>query len=541
VSGASVQPKGVLARGFWSLGAVHTSDRGLLSLPLHHSSLDDEPLHVWALEKDEFIRKDPESLVHEISLALRQQYGIDEVELSKALARKQREIEKPWTRITEEARKKIRLTGDEKILVDEIAPHIPDPQPYGTEAELFQRILQFLEKNVLFAEPETYAVVASWTLMTWRIEDTNVAPYLYVTAPRGHGKTRLLETIEQVVRRPLMAGYATRAGAIRCLDGSNATLLLDEAEHYINPQAREHFGGGSDLAAILNAGYRRGAYAIMTADVTETLQDGGKRVQKKPVRFDVFSAKCIVSRKDIYDTLEDRSFQIIMPKANRKLPPIDKKEAETIRGQLAKYRADCLERKQPLQIEVPETGEARLAEILEPLYAATPVEYREAYLSIIKREQVLRLERIQESYEFAVLEAFNEAVTDAGADADLILTESITDAYNRRHASKQTTNRSVGRAVARLGFKNLRVDQPLGDGKRITRRGYRPDVKLLERLNGQYGLAEPKDPALASFASFASSTMRGILPPSEEREKTDTHTTVDAVDADDAGKQEGAK
>jgi len=434
-------------------------------------------------------------------------------------------------------RKKLRLTGEQTFLVDEIAPHIPEPQAYGTDADLFSRILHFLERNVIFAESETYTVVAAWILLSWRIEDTHVAPYLYVTAPRGHGKTRLLETLEQLVRRPLMAGYATRAGMIRCLDGSNATLLLDEAEHYVNPH--EHHN--SDMAAVLNAGYKRGAPAIMTADVTEILENGTKCVRKKPVRFDVFSAKCIVSRKEIFDTLEDRSFQVIMPKANRKLPPIDKKEAETIRGQLAKYRAECLERKQPLQAEVPETGEARLEEILEPLYAATPGEYREVYVSIIKREQALRLERIQESREFSVLEALNEAATEAGPDADLILTENVKDAFNRHHPNSkhQATNRSIGRTLARLGFKNVRVDQAVANGRTLTRRGYKPDHVLLERLNVQYGLAEPKDPDLSSLSSLSSSTMRGILPRPVEREKTDTHTTDDDNDDDDEKSQGG--
>jgi hypothetical protein len=483
---AMPEPKQV--RGIWTLGDIHESESDIMSVALQHSSLDDEPLHIWALTREEFLHADPETLTREIPLALRQQYDIDLVELSKAFARKQREVEKPWKRIIREAGKPVRLIGEQPVLVDELAPKIPDPQPYGSDMELFERILGFLKANVIFAEPETYTIVASWILLTWRIEDTNVAPYLYVTAPRGHGKTRLLETIHQLIRRPLLASYATRAGAIRALDGTNAALLLDEAEHYVNPHERQ----SSDLAAVLNAGYRRGARAIMVADVIETLPDGTHRSVKKPVALDTFGAKVIASRRDIFDTLEDRSVQIIMPKHGKNLGPIDEKHAEGLRGQLAQYRVDCLERKQPLRANLPETGDARLSEILEPLYAVTPEQYRDAYHTIMDQERSLRLRRIQESYEYAILEAFDAVVTVDTQDRALILTETVTDAYNSRHASKPTTNKTVGRTLARLGFKAADAQEPFGpDGRRIHKRGYRLDRKLLDRLKNEYGLAEP--------------------------------------------------
>jgi hypothetical protein len=528
--------------GIWILGDVHASESGIVSLPLHHTSLDDEPAYVWSLTRDEFLHKDPESLARQIPLGLRQKYDIDVLDLSKALATKQREVEKPWTRIIREAGKGVRLTGEQPVLVDELAPKIPDPQAYGTDMELFERILDFLKANVIFAEPETYTIVASWVLLTWRLEDTNVATYLYVTAPRGHGKTRLLETINQLARRPLVASYATRAGAIRALDGTNATLLLDEAEHYINPHERQ----SSDLAAILNAGYRRGARAIMVADVIETLPDGTHRSVKKPVALDTFGAKVIASRRDIFDTLEDRSVQIIMPKHGRNLGPIDEKHAAAIRGQLAKYRADCLERKQPLRAKLPETGDARLSEILEPLYAVTPEQYRQAYDTIAEREKTLRLERIRESYECAVLEAFDAVVTEETEDRTLILTETVTDTYNQRHASKPTTNRTIGCTLARLGFKADREDVHV-IGQRVTRRGYKLNRVLLSRLKAEYGFDNQQEqpqaqPTLdnlaqgepASTASTASTAMRGILPPGPIIEDT-TLSSDDADDADDAG------
>jgi len=520
---ATVQTREI--SGLWSLGEVHTSESGLVSLPLEHTSVD-EPIHVWALKREEFQQTDPETLARQVPQGLRQQYGIDAFDLAKALAIKQREVEKPWLALVKRD-SKLRLTGERPVLVDELAPKLPDPQPYETEDALFEDTCNFLKANVIFAEPETYAIVTSWVLLSWRIEDTFVAPYLYVTAPRGHGKTRLLETLNQIVRRPLIASYATRAGAIRALDGTNAVLLLDEAEHYVNPHERQN----SDLAAVLNAGYRRGAKAIMVADVIEELPDGTKRSVKKPIAIDTFSLKVIASRRDIYDTLEDRSVQIIMPKHSINLGPIDQKYAEALRGRLLQYRLDCLSRKAQLQAKLPETGDARLNEILEPLFAVTPEQYRNVYSIILEREKKLRLERIQESYEYAVLEAFDSVVTEEIEDGALILTETVTDRYNQGHAGKLTTNRTIGRTLARLGFKADREDVT-GPTGRATRRGYRLKRALLDRLRTEYGFDS------ASTASTASTTMSSILPLDNRRQLS---LSNDANDADDANQQEGPK
>jgi hypothetical protein len=319
---------------------------------------------------------------------------------------------------------------------------------------------------------------------------------------------------------------------------------LDEAEHYVNPHERQ----SSDLVAVLNAGYRRGAKAIMVADAIEELPDGTKRSVKKPIAIDTFSLKAIASRRDIYDTLEDRSVQIIMPKHGRNLGPIDEKYAEALRGRLLQYRLDCLKRNQPLRAKLPSSGDARLNEILEPLYAVTPQAYRQDYHVILTREKALRLERIRETYEYAVLEAFATVVTEDMQDASLILTETVADAYNQRHASRTTTNRSIGRTLARLGFKSGREDDKVA-GRWVSRRGYLLNRSLLSRLKSEYGfdedlkiesetqptlealVTEDQGPALPSSPA---TTRRGILP-SEGKEENRQLSPTNAGNDGNAG------
>jgi len=462
------------------------------------------------------------------------------------------EAKADWRGKVERENRKLRLIGKDKVFVDEIAPHVPDtPEDYGTELELFERVKEFVKSVVYLEDEDIYTVLTGWILCTWRIEDTDITCYLLVLAPKGHGKSKLLETLEQVVRRPLNATFATRAGVVRSLDKSNATLLLDEAENYINPMARYP---DYEMMAVLNA-YRRGQYVILIDEVKEKTPDGKTHTVRKPVAMDPFSFKVIASRKDVFDTLEDRAVQIIMLKSTRKAPPIDLKEAEHLRAQLMQYRLDHLEKPTPLRVEaMPDAKYPRLTEILEPLYAATPEKYKGTYKRLIEREDKLRLDRLRESYEFHVLEALCAIVDISDIDGDLILTEAVTDAYNSKYPSKKPkTTRSIGGILQKFGFTSAErfetVEISGGRHKQICRRGYLLKWQLLERLKNEYALdAEPEltpeTPKNTSLTSFTSSH-RDDSPPShsgvDKERQRDTHTTVDVNDVDDVNFAEKLK
>jgi hypothetical protein len=185
---------------------------------------------------------------------------------------------------------------------------------------------------------------------------------------------------------------------------------------------------------------------------------------------------------------------------------------------------------------MPETGDARLDDTLGPLHAATPPEYQSAYETVILREHEIRFNRMRESYEFSIVEALSEAVDEVAADAELILTETVADAYNRHHANKPTTTRAVGGALTRLGFRTTVTREQIGGkgGKWTTHRGYRinkSDRSLLEELKERYGLTPPKP---VSIESIESSLWRGILP-NDEEEKSTPHSD-DTIDSIDSGK-----
>jgi len=388
----------------------------------------------------------------------------------------------------------------DEVFADQVAAiyaPVPPPQPYGTELELYEFILSAFKRHVLLWKPEHYNILTAWVMATWRIEDTNFATILYVTAPKGHAKTWLCDIIRQMTRRPILASIATRAAILRAINDSNATLILDEAEAYINPE--DKFGGDKELMACLNAGVQRGSPALLCNEDNE------------PMFLDAFGYKVIASRKEIFETIADRSIQIILPKSPKRYPRLTKEEAEEIRAKLVQYRIDCLSRHQPLTSEVV-THDPRLADVLEPLIAITPDKYRPILESILEQEEATRRERIEETIEYKVLAAYSDAVAKLPAGDKSVSTEQVREELSDQNISPI----AIGRVLSRLRFEKVQV--PTIDpktSKRTTKRHWKVNRKLLDRLKAEYDFRPESDksdvsgtvsPAMDSYVSDTSDT-----------------------------------
>jgi hypothetical protein len=65
-------------------------------------------------------------------------------------------------------------------------------------------------------------VIAAWILHTWAIEAADSTPYLDITAPeKGCGKSRLLEVLEIVVRKPVKTGGMSAAALMRTVEAES--------------------------------------------------------------------------------------------------------------------------------------------------------------------------------------------------------------------------------------------------------------------------------------------------------------------------------
>jgi hypothetical protein len=209
----------------------------------------------------------------------------------------------------------------------------------------------------------------------------------------------------------------------------------------------------------------------------------------EPMMLDAFGYKAIASRKDIFETVEDRSVQIVMPKSRKRYPKLTKQEAEEIRAKLSQYRIDCLAKKQPLKYEVV-TSELRLADVMQPLLAVTPEKHRPILENIVKEEEELRRDRNEEKLDYKVLVAFSNAVAKLPPGEKTVSTEQVAAELPFEKMSPIT----VGRVLGRLGFEKTQV--PTYDpktNKRTTKRHWIINQQKIDELSEERDLKPVAD------------------------------------------------
>ncbi|MGD1149122.1 MAG: hypothetical protein ABR961_14370 [Thermoanaerobaculaceae bacterium] len=180
---------------------------------------------------------------------------------------------------------------------------LSDPDPWREPVqgdELLGGLVKIVRRFVVMAREQALAI-ALWALFTFLHDAFTISPLLGVSSPEKRcGKTRLLEVLGALVRRPLFASNITPAAVFRAVEAYSPTLILDEAETYIR-------GDNEDLRGILNSGHSKA-----TAFVARTVGDD------HDVRlFRTFCPKVAALIGDLPSTLEDRSIAI---RLRRKTP-----------------------------------------------------------------------------------------------------------------------------------------------------------------------------------------------------------------------------
>src|SRR5207253_10292442 len=104
--------------------------------------------------------------------------------------------------------------------------------------------------------PGADVLLAAFAVSTYAVEAFSAATYIVVHSPAPQcGKTRLLEILELLVRRPWFTIVPSTAVLFRVLEQFTPTLLPDEAE-----VVHGRGDAAGDVRALLQSGYRRGAF-----------------------------------------------------------------------------------------------------------------------------------------------------------------------------------------------------------------------------------------------------------------------------------------
>ena len=308
-------------------------------------------------------------------------------------------------------------------------------------------------------------------LVRWQLgelKNATVATYLNLLAPHGSGKSTLQALMKWLCAKSIHSAGATKGEVIRLVDGTNATLLLDEADNWLQMKDWDN-----PIMAVLNAGYQRGIYALMCEPNAEK--------KYEVVAKDVFGFKIISGRNPLVDPLASRCITIPMRKTSRTFPKLDLSVALQLRGQLRRYGETHLE---PLESDIiNKIEEPRLREIMEPLFACTPSDIvRTDLLTFATEEQ----QRRQESEVASVEAEIARVVIHNSKGLTELSIRAVTNAFNEpRTLKEQWKGAGVARILQRLGFHS-----------RHTRNGNTIQLKpdLLAYLKTRYNITD-EEPA----------------------------------------------
>jgi len=178
-----------------------------------------------------------------------------------------------------------------------------DSEPRASE--LINQVQDLINRHIYFQDPETALLIAVWVLGTYLYKEFTYYGYLWVTsAVKGSGKTRLLTILSHICNDcPAVLANVTEAVLFREAEAGK-TLILDEAEN-LNASDRQSSGA---LMRVINAGFQRGS------QIPRTEPDPDNPGKYKTVYFSPYCPKVIAGLSDVLDTIESRSFKIVMTK-----------------------------------------------------------------------------------------------------------------------------------------------------------------------------------------------------------------------------------
>ena len=194
-------------------------------------------------------------------------------------------------------------------------------------AELLDAIVARFKRHIALPNSHLEAMVL-WATFTHAHDAFTTSPILALISPdRRCGKTTALALLRRLVSRPLAASNITPAAVFRAVDRWRPTLLIDEADTFIE--------GSEELRGILNSGHQR--------DMAAVIRSVGE--QHEPRSFSTWCPKVIAKIGSLSDTLGDRA--VIIPMKRKRVSDstqqFDAKndlEWSKLASQMARWAAD---------------------------------------------------------------------------------------------------------------------------------------------------------------------------------------------------------
>jgi hypothetical protein len=237
----------------------------------------------------------------------------------------------------------------------------PWPEPVDG-AELFDELARTIREYVILSlrQAET---IALWSVFTHVFDAFDFSPKLVIrSAEKRSGKTRLVEVLERLTRRPFFLSGISAAALLRMIEQHAPTMLIDE----IDTQMKGDREMAEALRGLINSGFDRAGARFVKNVPTP---DGGF----EPRAFSTWCPMLFAGIGKLPDTVADRSIAIEMIRKRRdekvkRLRTRDGAELRDLGAKAARWAADNLDALKEAP-KVPEQLNDRAADAWSPLLA----------------------------------------------------------------------------------------------------------------------------------------------------------------------------
>jgi len=227
-------------------------------------------------------------------------------------------------------------------------------------AKLLDEVRAALKRYVILPSANAEIAVTLWIVATHAAPGLNTFPRLAIRSPQKRcGKTRLLDIIGGMCRRPLPTANISSAVLYRVMGGTDPrTLIIDEADTIwgTKKQAEQN----EDLRGLVNAGFEKGRPTLRYNAAKQVVEE-----------LETFGFVALAGIGALPDTITDRSVNIVMRRRmnNEKVQPYRSKRDG---GQLSGLRDRVHEWAEALHADVEKAEpdmpvEDRAADVWESL------------------------------------------------------------------------------------------------------------------------------------------------------------------------------
>ncbi len=274
--------------------------------------------------------------------------------------------------------------------------------------------------------------ITVWIIGTYCFDVFRIYPKLCITSPQKRcGKSTLMEVIDALTNRALMASNISPAVIFRIIEKETPTLLLDEADTWlVGNNANEEMRG------IINSGHSK-----TTARVIRCVGD-----DHSPTPFSTWAPMVIGMIGSAPETIADRSLLISMRRKTKnesvsKLAVEYKERNQNFRRALIRWANDNKENISRSNCLPPNTSNDRAFDNWTPLFQIA--------------------DTLGEAYRVKLTNAFsNFTITESDdEDAGIMLLKDIKQIFDEKKCEKLSSNDIVLRLI------NM-TDQPWAEWKR---------------------------------------------------------------------------